>query len=174
MITEYDPNIIDPEIVTIVENFNKAGIKTLFSCQGHFKDSFDGGGPSIPYLLTELPSDNNLYQCIFSGKYPNIGMEAETDFDLEETEDCNCTELDFLSNYTNMEEYKSNIDKLLNKHKNYRLNFTPNFILYNIDERFYDTENEKEYEEIFEFLRKKFITELEQLSIDLLKFVGKE
>ena len=109
MKSEYDPSIIDPEMVAIVENFNKAGIKTLLSCQGHFKESFDGGGQSVPYLLTELPDNPNLYSCIFSGKYPNIKIEIESFFDLEDSE------LDILDNYTNLEEYKDNIDKVLDK-----------------------------------------------------------
>ena len=163
MKSEYDPSIIDPEIVTIVENFNKAGIKTLFSCQGHFKESFDGGGQSTPYLLTELPKDSSLYSCIFSGKYPNIKIEIESFFDLEDSE------LDILDNYTNLEEYKDNIDKVLDKNKGYRLYFGMNYLFYNIDEKLYNSENQDAYEDIFEFLRKKFLIDMELLSIDLLK-----
>ena len=166
MKSEYDPSTIDPEMVTIVENFNKAGIKTLFSCQGHFKYSFDGGGQSIPYLLTELPKDPNLYNCIFSGKYSNIKIEIESFFDLEDSE------LDILDNYTNLEEYKNNIDKILDKNKGYRLYFTMNYLFYNIDEKLYKSENQEAYENIFEFLRKKFLVDMEQLSIDLLKTRG--
>ena len=162
MKTEYDPSIIDPEMVTIVENFNKAGIKTLFSCQGHFKESFDGGGQSTPYLLTELPEDLVLYKYIFSSKYPNIKIEIEPFFDLEDSE------LDILDNFTNLEEYKSNIDKVLSKSKGYRLYFGMNYLFYNIDEKLYDVENEDDYRDIFEFLRRKFLIDMELLSVDLL------
>ena len=166
MKTEYDPTIIDPEMVTIVENFNKAGIKTLFSCQGHFKESFDGGGQSVPYLLTELPNNPELYSCIFSNKYPNIKVEVESYFELNDSES------NALEDYRDLEEYKNLLDSILDKHGNYQLYFSMNWLFYNIDEKLYDSKNEDAYEQIFEFLRKKFLKEMEHLSIDLLKIGG--
>lgn len=149
---------IDPEMLEIVKNFNRAGVETLFCCQGHFKDL--NKGTSIPYLNTKLPKSDNVLLALIKkqAKYPMLNIKVDHALpynpDLEE--------------YYEVTDYINKIDKALEIcSDNQIIDIRVNPIFYNLTENVYN--DPEAYERIFEHLRKRFLNELSQLSIDILK-----
>ena len=147
---------IDPEILPIVKNFNDAGIKTIFSCQGHFKE--DADGISIPYLMINYPKNDMLASLIFKrlNKYPMLRIVAGRDPDFELFDNIDHSEVS---------DYSKLLDKVIDETDDAKINISTNPIMYNIPEEL----NSSSRKEIFEYLRKRFLTELLHLSEELLK-----
>lgn len=147
---------IDPEILTIVKNFNDAGIETIFSCQGHFNEDIDES--SIPYLLINYPKNDILTSLIFKrlNRYPMLRIVTgrNPNFELFDNTD-----------HTKVSDYSKLLDKVIDETDDATIDISVNPIMYNIPEEF-DSSSRKE---IFEYLRKRFLTELLQLSEELLK-----
>lgn len=151
---------IDPEMLEIVKNFNRAGVETMFCCQGHFKVASNGDeGLCLPYLVTRLPNDiTTLNKIILShSKYPMINIAISHQFDYT-------PEIEEFNDY---DSYVKTIDSSLAKCENTIIDFRINSAIYNLPENLYA--DEESHEEIFEYLRKKYINELYDLSILLLR-----
>lgn len=148
---------IDPEMLEIVKNFNRAGVETEFCCQGHFKDSEQG--MSIPYLSTRFPKSDKVFLALIKGqvKYPMLNILI--DFAMPYTPN--------LEEYCEPDEYIKRLDDALKHCEGGHIDIRVNSIFYNLAEEIYS--DETYHEKVFEHLRRKFISDLLKLSEDILK-----
>lgn len=150
---------IDPEMLELVKNFNKAGLETKFCCQGHFKTCRNGDeGMSIPYLTCKLPSSDLLLLIILKHKkkYPMITVNQSVQVLYN----------DKFDNAIDYQTITNEFDNMLDSAVDETLEFRVNPVFYNPPESVYnDTEL---YEKVFEYMRRRFVSELTNLSKDVL------
>lgn len=164
----YKPEDIDPEILPIINKFNLAGCKTLFSCQGHAHLVTPENGPK--YFNYDLPyvSFDNITQYDVARMIENIRehnlctINLSHEAQLTEEQDENDYKFD---SCTTVEEYAKVLDSFKKD-----IGFVVGLTMERLILEYPEFENEDFERDCFELARKRFLSELDKLAELLLGY----
>lgn len=148
---------IDPDIREVVYLFNKAGYKTIYSCEGHWhrkeEVKAETGEESvypiydIPYITFEKPDNNLMLNFVINGMTCMMEIVINHYLDFKDIDENDCVDL---------KQYFANHE-----------NAIPTVNIYMSQNICCAAKNETEFHE----LRKKFLQQLKDMANDLVKCV---
>ena len=149
---------IDPEMLDIIKNFNRAGVETLFCCQGHVNYHDGVREISIPYISSKYPTNEKILILIMNSisKYHMLKLEINNQFPFE---------IDDENMSGGIDNYIDKVNTFVDRLDTVLLDIRMHPVGYNFPDDIYD--NDEYVEKIFESSRKRFMDELRSLSNEI-------